>query len=102
VFGNFVTMELALGVADTTDFGLADGVRASPEKFMTYVPNVPLIQPAIDQPPPAKYGDVPIIPAETTTSDNPDATPSSENSVTPAESGTNNASPQPKPDVDPF
>ena len=62
VYGNFVTMELALGVANTMDFGLPDGVRAGPEKFITYVPNVPLIQPAIVQPPPAKYGGVPEVP----------------------------------------
>lgn len=61
VYGNFVTMELALGVANTTDFALPNGVRAGPEKFMTYVPHVPLIQPAIDQPPPPKYGGVPEI-----------------------------------------
>lgn len=61
VYGNYVTMELALGVAETTDFSLANGVRASPEKFMTYVAHVPMIQPAIDQPPPAKYGGVPEV-----------------------------------------
>ena len=40
IYGNFVTMELALGVADTTDFSLPEGIRAGPEKFMTYVPHV--------------------------------------------------------------
>ena len=77
IYGNFVTMELALGVAETTNFDLPEGVRASPEKFMTYVPNVPLIQPAIDKPPPVKYGEVPIVhkeesleaPIESTSSD---------------------------------
>lgn len=71
VYGNYVTMELALGVANTTDFALANGARPSPEKFITYVPNVPMIQPAIDQPPPPKYGGVPEIAIEpqTETSD---------------------------------
>lgn len=95
VFGNFVTMELALGVAETTDFTLPDGVRASPEKFMTYVPNVPLIQPAIDQPPPEKYGEVPLVPTEDNGSEASVVEP------TPAlmpENGTI----QPKPEVDPF
>lgn len=64
VYGNYVTMELALGVANTTDFVLANGARPSPEKFTTYVPNVPMIQPAIDQPPPPKYGGVPEIAIE--------------------------------------
>lgn len=64
IYGNYVTMELALGVSNTTDFALANGARPSPEKFITYVPNVPMIQPAIDQPPPPKYGGVPEIAIE--------------------------------------
>ena len=101
VFGNFVTMELALGVAETTNFDLPEGVRASPEKFMTYVPNVPLIQPAIDQPPPVKYGEVPIIPQEESldTSAEPNVI---ESSPAKQEDGTNNVSSPPKPEVDPF
>lgn len=99
VYGNFVTMELALGVADTMDFGLPQGVRAGPEKFVSYLPNVPLIQPAIDQPPPTKYGAVPIIPTETDATAEPinsqETAPSSEN-------GTNNASLDVKPELDPF
>lgn len=68
IYGNFVTMELALGVSNSIDFGLVNGTRAAPEKFLTYVPHVPLIEQAIDRPPPAKYGgvpDVPVIPEET-------------------------------------
>ncbi len=95
VFGNFVTMELALGVAETTDFSLPEGVRAGPEKFMTYVPNVPLIQPAIDQPPPAKYGGVPIVPAEDNSSETPVVEPTP--SLTPEDGII-----LPKPEVDPF
>lgn len=95
VFGNFVTMELALGVAETTDFTLPDGVRASPEKFMTYVPNVPLIQPAIDQPPPTKYGEVPLVPTEENSAETPVVEPVP--SVMP-EGGVLQA----KPEVDPF
>ena len=62
IYGNFVTMELALGVSNTMDFGLLNGARAAPEKFLTYVPHVPLIEQAIDQPPPPKYEGVPDIP----------------------------------------
>jgi hypothetical protein len=98
VYGNFVTMELALGVANTTDFGLPEGVRASPQKFATYLPNVPLIQPAIDQPPPAKYGDVPVIPVEPEAPVEP--TNGSEAPANP-ENGTNNAV-DVKPEADPF
>lgn len=64
VYGNYVTMELALGVANTVDFALLNGARAAPQKFVTYIPNVPMIQPAIDQPPPPKYGGVPEIAIE--------------------------------------
>ncbi|MCP5174211.1 MAG: hypothetical protein H6996_03780 [Moraxellaceae bacterium] len=64
VYGNFVTMELALGVSNGMDFGLVGGVRASPEKFMTYVPHIPLIEQAIDRPPPVKYEGVPEVPVE--------------------------------------
>lgn len=102
VFGNFVTMELALGVAETTNFDLPDGVRASPEKFMTYVPNVPLIQPAIDQPPPVKYGEVPIVPNEQTELEDTNVSPATEVLPLTPESGTNNASSPPKLEVDPF
>ena len=62
IYGNFVTMELALGISNTMDFGLLNGARAAPEKFLTYVPHVPLIEQAIDQPPPPKYEGVPDIP----------------------------------------
>lgn len=62
IYGNFVTMEMALGVASGMDFGLLNGVRAAPEKFLTYVPHIPLFEQAIDQPPPAKYEGVPDIP----------------------------------------
>lgn len=64
VYGNFVTMELALGVSNSMDFGLVDGVRASPEKFITYVPHIPLIEQAIDRPPPIKYEGVPEVPVD--------------------------------------
>lgn len=62
IYGNFVTMEMALGVASGMDFGLLNGVRAAPERFLTYVPHIPLFEQAIDQPPPSKYEDVPDIP----------------------------------------
>lgn len=62
IYGNFVTMELALGVSNGMDFGLINGARAAPEKFLTYVPHVPLIEQAIDQPPPQKYEGVPDVP----------------------------------------
>jgi hypothetical protein len=55
-------MELALGVSNTMDFGLINDARAAPEKFLTYVPHVPLIEQAIDQPPPQKYEGVPDVP----------------------------------------
>jgi hypothetical protein len=93
---------LALGVAETTNFDLPDGVRASPEKFMTYVPNVPLIQPAIDQPPPVKYGEVPIVPNEQTELEDTNVSPATEVLPLTPESGTNNASSPPKLEVDPF
>ncbi|MBH1971380.1 SPOR domain-containing protein [Moraxellaceae bacterium AER2_44_116] len=102
IYGNFVTMELALGVADTTDFSLPEGIRAGPEKFMTYVPHVPLIQPAIDQPPPAKYGAVPIIPAENNNPESEVVSPSTEVSPLGSENSTNSALPEIKPEVDPF
>ena len=99
IYGNFVTMELALGVAKTTNFDLPEGVRASPEKFMTYVPNVPLIQPAIDQPPPVKYGEVPIVPKEESLEVSIEST-SSEDPDSKIEA--NEASAVPKSEVDPF
>ena len=99
IYGNFVTMELALGVAETTNFDLPEGVRASPEKFMTYVPNVPLIQPAIDQPPPVKYGEVPIVPKEESLEVSIEST-SSEDLDSKIEA--NEASAVPKSEVDPF
>ncbi len=99
VYGNYVTMELALGVANTTDLGMAADTRASPEKFVTYLPNVPLIQPAIDQPPPVKYGDVPVVPTEP----DPSTEPANTTEVPPnPENGTNNASLDTRPEADPF
>lgn len=97
VYGNYVTMELALGVANTTDFALANGARPSPEKFTTYIPNVPMIQPAIDQPPPAQYGGVPEVVTQPE-SDALDATQSA---------SSNESAPAPAPEVstpvvDPF
>lgn len=99
VYGNFVTMELALGVADTMEFGLPEGMRAMPARFASYVPNVPLIQPAIDQPPPPKYEAVPEVPVA------PAEVPTETPIIDPANSGdagTNNASPDPKAVIDPF
>ena len=100
VYGNYVTMELALGVANTMDFALANGARPSPEKFATYVPNVPMIQPAIDQPPPPKYGAVPEIAIEPQADDMSLSEP-------PAENATDSTSSTPNPEVttpvvDPF
>jgi len=63
------------------------------------LPNVPLIQPAIDQPPPTKYGAVPIIPAETDTPVEPINSPETASG---SENGTNNASLDVKPELDPF
>jgi len=102
IYGNFVTMELALGVADTTDFNLPEGIRAGPERFMTYVPHVPLIQPAIDRPPPATYGAVPIIPAESDHSESSVTNPSDDILSPASEEATNNALPEAKPELDPF
>lgn len=58
LFGNFVTRELALGQAETMDFGLTEGLPA-PSKFTDFIARVPVLEPAIDAPPPPRYGDVP-------------------------------------------
>lgn len=58
VYGNYVTRELAMGEAETSDFGLAQGLPA-PAKFTDFIDKVPVLEPAIDAPPPARYGDVP-------------------------------------------
>ncbi|MFO1375295.1 MAG: hypothetical protein U1E99_12065 [Agitococcus sp.] len=101
VYGNFVTMELALGVANSIDFALPNGVRPSPEKFATYVANVPMIQPAIDQPPPPKYGGVPEIAIEPQPDDMAE---SNQNQLeTPADSSSSSTEPEVStPVVDPF
>ncbi|PTQ89704.1 hypothetical protein [Agitococcus lubricus] len=97
VYGNYVTMELALGVADTKDFALPEGTRVIPERFINYVPYVPLIQPAIDRPPPPKYEGVPEVPV-----DSPDVN-TEPTTLTPSpEDGTNNANQDSKEVADPF
>lgn len=64
LYGSYASRELALGVSSTTDFGLDNGARPAPEKFMVIAPYVPVIEPAIDQPPAPKYGDVPVPTAD--------------------------------------
>lgn len=100
VYGNFVTMELALGVADTSDLGLPEGTRATPMRFASYIANVPLIQPAIDQPPPPKYEAVPEVPVAPAEPAAGVAAPAQ--GAVNAEAGTNNASSDGKTVVDPF
>lgn len=71
-YGNYVTRELALGVAAGINFNLPEGRQAVPEKFQTYIDNAPAITPAIDAPPIPQYGDVPPVMTEET----PQAVPS--------------------------
>lgn len=61
VYGNYVTRELALGVAAGINFNLPEGRQVVPEKFQTYIDNAPAITPAIDAPPAPQYGDVPPV-----------------------------------------
>ncbi|WP_370690133.1 SPOR domain-containing protein [Fluviicoccus sp.] len=63
VFGNYVTRELAMGEAATKDFSLPQGLPG-PAKLFDYVDKVPVLEPAIDAPPPARYGDVPELAPE--------------------------------------
>ena len=58
VYGNYVTRELAMGEAATKDFSLSQGLPG-PAKLFDYIDKVPVLEPAIDAPPPARYGDVP-------------------------------------------
>ncbi|RZU47464.1 hypothetical protein EV700_0426 [Fluviicoccus keumensis] len=99
VFGNFVTRELAMGEAETTDFGLQQGVPA-PMKLADYVAQVPILEPAIDAPPPPTYGDVPEVAAPA------DAAPDTEGASTAPADGTSPApapGPVPRPGTfDPF
>lgn len=66
VYGNYVTRELALGVAAGINFNLPEGRQAAPEKFQTFIDNAPAITPAIDAPPAPQYGDVPPVITEET------------------------------------